>query len=86
MLHTNKQFSKVKMRSVKIDKWFSSGAHTQEGDGQGQSLDHKAPEGLHCIQLLSYIFKTHLHTHTHRPEDNQLKKEKKLGKKRVRGI
>lgn len=69
MLHTNKQFSKVKVRSVEIDKRFSSGAHTQEGDRQWQSLNHKAPEWLHCIQLLSHIFKTHLHTRTDRPQD-----------------
>ena len=44
MSHTNKQFSKVEVRSVEIDEWFFSGAHTQEGDTQGQSLNHKTPE------------------------------------------
>lgn len=63
MLHTDKQFSKVNVRSVEIDERLSGGTHTQEGDRQWQRLNHKAPEWLHHIQLLRYVFKTHLQTH-----------------------
>lgn len=34
MLHTDKQFSKVNVRSVEIDERLSGGTHTQEGDRQ----------------------------------------------------
>lgn len=43
-LPTHEQLSQVKVRPGEIDKWLSSVAHTQEGNRQRQSLNHKAPE------------------------------------------
>lgn len=63
-IFTNKQFPKGKVRSAEIGEWFSSSAHTLEGNRQWWVLSHKSPEWLHCIQLLSNIFKTHLQTRT----------------------
>lgn len=80
-IFTNKQFPKVKVRSAEIGEWFSSSAHKLDGNRQWWVLYHKGPDWLHCIQLLSNIFKTHLQTRTKQKIIHDYCFKKKMRKK-----